>query len=368
MTPLTLFPATAAPAGRTAARPEAQDGEARHLDVPSALRILAGGSALAEWEARSVFGEIMGGGATPAQIGALLMAMRVRGETLDEIVGAARAMRERMVVVDAPEGAVDVCGTGGDGAGTFNISTTVAFVVAACGVPVAKHCNRAMSSKSGAADVLEALGLRLDAPFEAVARAIREVGVGFLFAPRHHSAMRHVGPSRRELGVRTLFNLVGPISSPARARRQLLGVFDRAWVEPMAQALAALGSERAWVVHGEDGLDELTTTGSSTVAELRDGSVRRLTITPEQVGLRRARSEDLAGGDATENAGLLRAVLAGKQGPHRDIVLLNAAAALLVAGRAGTLAEGCALAGEAVDAGAAAGKLDALVRVMEGAA
>ena len=341
---------------------------AEALDMRAVLRGLAEGVPLVRREAHAVFDGVMEGRATPAQIGGLLMAMRVRGETLDEIVGAATAMRARMSRVEAPQGAVDVCGTGGDGAHTFNISTTVAFVVAACGVPVAKHCNRAVTSRSGAADVLEALGIPLDASSEALARAMRETGMGFLFAPRHHEAMRHVAGSRRELGARTLFNLVGPLSNPAGARRQLLGVFDARWLEPMAAALRELGSERAWVVHGEDGLDELTTTGRSEVAELRAGRVRRLVVTPEEAGLARARPEDLEGGDAAENAALLRAVLAGEAGPRRDVVLLNAGAALVVAGRAEGIARGVALAGEAVDSGAASAKLDALLGALEAVA
>lgn len=338
------------------------------LDFRAILKGLATGGVLGEVEARRIFEGVMEGQATPTQIGGLLMALRVRGETLGEIVGAARAMRARMARVEAPAGALDVCGTGGDGASTFNISTTVSFVVAACGVPVAKHCNRAISSRSGAADVLEALGVPLDAPFEVVERAIWEVGIGFLFAPRHHEAMRQVAGSRRELGARTLFNLVGPLTNPANAQRQLLGVFDARWVGVVAEALQALGSEHAWVVHGEDGLDELTTTGRSFVAELRGGQVRRFEVEPGQVGLPRARPEDLEGGDAAENALALRRVLAGEAGPHRDIVLLNAAAALVVAGRVPDLRQGCAVAGEAIDAGAAAARLDALRRAMERAA
>ena len=337
----------------------------RAPDLRAVLRGLATGTPLARGEARAVFDEVMEGRATPAQMGGLLMAMRVRGETLDEIVGAAASMRSRMDRVDAPSGAIDVCGTGGDGAGTINISTTTAFVVAACGVPVAKHCNRAVTSRSGAADVLEALGVPLDATPETLARAMRETGVGFLFAPRHHEAMRHVAASRRELGARTLFNLVGPLSNPAGARRQLLGVFDAAWVPVMAEALRALGSERAWVVHGEDGLDEVTTTGPTLVAELRGDRVRTFEVTPEEAGLSRARPEDLAGGDAAANAVALRLVLQGRTGPHRDIVLLNAAAALVVADRAEGLAEGVRIAADAIDSGAAAAKLEALRRAVE---
>lgn len=334
-------------------------------DLSAVLRGLAEGGSLTRDDARAVFDTMMEGRATSAQIGGLLMAMRVRGETLDEIVGAAGAMRARMSRIEAPDGAVDVCGTGGDGAKTINISTTVAFVVAACGVPVAKHCNRAVTSKSGAADVLEALGVPLDASSAALVRAMRETGVGFLFAPRHHEAMRHVAGSRRELGVRTLFNLVGPLSNPAGARYQLLGVYDPCWLDIMASALHELGSERAWIVHGEDGLDELTTTGQSLVAELRDGRIHTFAISPEDVGLRRVRPEDLEGGNAAENADALRAVLGGKAGPHRDVVLLNAGAALVISGRADTLSNGVALAGEAVDAGAATAKLDELLHALE---
>ena len=334
-------------------------------DLRAVLRGLATGAPLAEREATAVFDEVMEGRATGAQIGGLLMAMRVRGETLAEIVGAARSLRARMDRAEAPAGAVDVCGTGGDGAGTINISTTVAFVVAACGVPVAKHCNRAVTSRSGAADVLEALGVPLDVPAHALARAMRETGVGFLFAPRHHEAMRHVAPSRRELGARTLFNLVGPLANPAGASRQLLGVFDPRWVPVMAEALRALGSERAWVVHGEDGLDEVTTTGRTLVSELRGRAIRSFEVTPEEAGLPRARPEDLLGGGAEANAVALRMVLQGRTGPHRDVVLLNAAAALVVAGRAEGLAEGVSVAARAVDSGAAAAKLDALLRSLE---
>ena len=334
-------------------------------DLRAVLRGLATGAPLPERETTAVFDEMMEGRATPAQIGGLLMAMRVRGETLGEIVGAARSLRSRMDRVEAPEGAVDVCGTGGDGAGTINISTTVSFVLAGCGVPVAKHCNRAVTSRSGAADVLEALGVPLEASPGARARAMRETGVGFLFAPRHHEAMRHVAPSRRDLGTRTLFNLVGPLANPAGARRQLLGVFDARWVQVMAEALRALGSERAWVVHGEDGLDEMTTTGRTFVAELGHGAIRRFEVTPEEAGLPRARPEDLVGGGAEENAVALRLVLQGRTGPHRDVVLLNAAAALVVAGRADGLAEGARIAARAIDAGAAAAKLDALVHAVE---
>ena len=290
------------------------------------------------------------------------MAMRVRGETVEEMTGAVRAMRAHMAAVEAPPGAIDTCGTGGDAVGTLNISTAVALVVAGCGVPVAKHGNRSVSSKSGAADVLEALGVNLDAPLDTLAGTLREAGVAFLFAQRHHAAMRHVAQSRRDLGTRTIFNLLGPLSNPAGARRQLLGVFGPAWLQPVAETLRLLGSERAWVVHGGDGLDELTTTTTSLVAELRDGAVRRFEVRPEEAGVPRATLDDLRGGDAHANAVELRALLRGRAGPYRDVVVLNAAAALVVAGRADALAPGAELARQAIDAGAAAARLDALVR------
>lgn len=331
-------------------------------DLRPILRLVAGGATLSAAQTEAAFGLIMQGAATPAQIGGLLMAMRVRGETVDEIIGAVRAMRAHMVPVTAPEGAIDTCGTGGDGAHTLNISTAVAFVVAGCGVPVAKHGNRAISSRSGAADVLEALGINLEAPFEAVSRAMHEEKIGFLFAPRHHGATRHVGPSRRDLGARTIFNLLGPLSNPSEARRQLLGVFGAEWLVPVAEVLRALGSERAWVVHGGDGLDELTTTTHSHVAELRDGVITCFEVAPEQAGLPRAAPDDLKGGDAKDNAAALRALLHGDGGPYRDIVVLNAAAALMIAGKADGLRPGAELAQRAIDSGAAAARLESLVR------
>ena len=332
-------------------------------DLRPILHQLAAGSTLTEAQTTDAFDVMMRGLATPSQVGGLLMAMRVRGETVDEIAGAARAMREHMTTVDAPDGTIDVCGTGGDASGTLNISTAVSFVVAGCGVPVAKHGNRALSSKSGAADVLEVLGVNLDAPIETGAEALREARIGFLFAPRFHASTRHVGISRRELGTRTVFNLLGPLSNPAGARRQLLGVYAPQWVEPVAHVLHALGSESAWVVHGGDGLDELTTTMHSQVAELYAGQVRRFEITPEDAGLERASPESLKGGDASENAARLRALLDGEPGPYRDIVLLNAAAALIVAERAATLKQGVETARAAIDGGAASATLEALVRI-----
>ena len=320
-------------------------------DLRPTLHHLATGAALTEDQTTRAFDVMMRGLATPSQVGGLLMAMRVRGETVEEITGAARAMRAHMTPVAAPEGTVDVCGTGGDASGTVNISTAVSFVVAGCGVPVAKHGNRALSSKSGAADVLEALGVNLDAPIETGEEALREAGVGFLFAPRFHASVRHVGISRRELGTRTVFNLLGPLSNPAGARRQLLGVYAPEWVEPVAHVLHALGSHSAWVVHGDDGLDELTTTTRSQVAELYAGQVRCFEVTPEDAGIGRASPESLKGGDAAENAMKLRAVLGGELGAYRDIVLLNTAAALIVAERATTLKQGAELARASIDTG-----------------
>jgi anthranilate phosphoribosyltransferase len=332
-------------------------------DLKGLIGRVAGGTRLEAAEAEQAFDIIMSGNATPAQMGGFLMALRVRGEAVEEIVGAARAMRAKMHRLEAPPGAIDTCGTGGDAKGTYNISTCAAFIVAACGVPVAKHGNRALSSKSGAADVLIALGVDVDADMALVQRALFEVGMTFLMAPRHHSAMRHVGPTRVELGTRTIFNLLGPLSNPCRVKRQVLGVFAAEWVEPLAQVLKDLGHERAWVVHGAGGLDELSTLGPSQVAELKDGQVRRFELAPEELGLPRAKLEDLQGGDGEVNARALRAVLEGRKGPFRDIALLTSAAALLVAGKAADLKQGLALATQALDAGKAKDKLEALVRL-----
>ncbi|KJS39572.1 MAG: anthranilate phosphoribosyltransferase [Rhodospirillaceae bacterium BRH_c57] len=324
---------------------------------------LATGATLTETEAKAAFNVIMSGEATPAQIGAFLMALRVRGETVDEISAAASIMRAKATRLQAPEGAVDTCGTGGDARGTFNISTGAALVVAGAGVPVAKHGNKAMSSKSGSADVLGSLGVNLDAETAHVEAAMREAGIGFLMAPRHHSAMRHVGPVRTELGTRTIFNLLGPLSNPAGAKRQLMGVFAREWVEPLAIVLGRLGAVHAMVVHGADGLDELTTTGVSHVAEFKDGKVTTYDVTPEDAGLPRAHMDALAGGDAEQNAQVIRDMLDGKPGAYRDIVCLNAAAALIVGGRAATLMEGAKLAAQAIDSGAAKAVLANLVEI-----
>jgi anthranilate phosphoribosyltransferase len=327
------------------------------------LAVVADGRSLAFDEAREAFAIMIAGDATPAQMAGFLMGLRVRGETVEEIAAGATVMRERMVRVQAPAGAVDTCGTGGDGAGTYNISTAAALVVAACGVPVAKHGNRGLSSRSGSSDVLQALGVDIEAPVPVIEEAIATAGIGFMMAPRHHGAMRHVAGPRLELGTRTIFNLLGPLANPAGVRRQLVGVFAARWVEPLARVLGRLGAERAWVVHGSDGLDELTTTGPSLVAEWDGREVRSFEVGPEDAGLPRARAEDLRGGDAAHNAEAVRAVLAGVRGPYRDAVLLAAAGALVVAGRARDLVEGAALAAEAVDSGRAAATLERLVRI-----
>jgi anthranilate phosphoribosyltransferase len=324
---------------------------------------VATGATLTRDEAAHAFDKMMSGEATPSQMGGLLMGLRLRGETVDEITGAVATMRAKMLPVQAPAGAIDVVGTGGDAAGSYNISTCAAFVVAGAGVPVAKHGNRALSSKSGAADVLSALGVRIDLAPDAIGRCIREAGIGFMFAPAHHPAMKHVGPTRVELGTRTIFNLLGPLSNPAGVKRQMVGVFARPWIEPLAAVLGALGSERAIVVHGSDGLDEITTAGPTFVAELSGGKVKSYEIKPEDVGLSRAKSEELKGGDAEVNAAALRAVLGAQHGPFRDVALFNAAAALYVAGKAKTLQEGLELAKKSVDTGAAQQRLDRLIAI-----
>jgi anthranilate phosphoribosyltransferase len=295
-------------------------------------------------------------------VAAALTAMRMRGETLGEVTACARAMRKAAVMLDHGFSVIDVCGTGGDGLHTLNISTAVGFVAAGGGLKVAKHGNRALSSKSGTADVLTELGVNIAATQAQQLQALDEAGICFMFAPAHHGAMRHVSPIRAELGFRTVFNLLGPLTNPARAQRQLLGVFDSRWVEPLARVLGALGAERAWVVHGQ-GMDEITTTGETQVAEWRDGQVRLFRITPEAVGLPRASLADLTGGSPAENAGALRELLAGAEGPYRDIVLLNAAAAFLVADRVETLREGVELAAAVLDDGRAKAALDRLVEI-----
>ena len=322
---------------------------------------VATGASLSQAEAASAFNDMLSGEVTPAQMGAFLMALRVRGETVEEITGAVSAMRAKMLRVSAPADAIDIVGTGGDGHGSYNVSTLASLIVAACGVAVAKHGNRAASSKSGSSDVLTALGVRIGLPAEQVAACIRDAGIGFMMAQTHHAAMRHVGAVRSELGARTIFNLLGPLSNPAGVRRQLLGVFSVAWLEPLAQVLRNLGSERVWLVHGADGLDEVTTTGATKVTALEDGQIRSFEITPEDAGLPRAHLADLKGGDADFNAAALRAVLDGAKNAYRDIAIINAAAALIVAGKAKDLKEGAGLAQNALDSGAARDTLAALI-------
>ncbi len=325
------------------------------------LARVGSGATLSLGEAEDAFAAIMDGEATQAQIAALLTALHVRGETVGELLGATRAMRARMTRVAAPPGAMDVCGTGGDGACTLNVSTATAFVVAACGVPVAKHGNRALTSRAGGSDVLAALGIDLDVPPASLERHLREYGLAFLFAPRHHPALRHAAQARSEIGFRTIFNLLGPLSNPAGVRLQLTGVYDPAWCAPMAETLGALGTERAWLVHGR-GLDELTLAGTTQVAEWRDGTLRQFSVTPDQAGLPEAPIDAIRGGDAAHNAAALRALLQGAPGAYRDTVLLNAAAALIVAGRAGDLREGVGQARTALDRGAALDVMERLVR------
>jgi anthranilate phosphoribosyltransferase len=324
---------------------------------------VATGAELTVEESATAFDRMMSGEATPSQMGALLMALRVRGETVDEITGAVTTMRAKMLTVTAPAGAIDVVGTGGDASGSYNISTCAAFIVAGAGVPVAKHGNRALSSRSGAADVLAALGVRIDLAPEAISRCIADAGIGFMFAPLHHPAMKHVGPTRVELGTRTIFNLLGPLSNPAGVKRQMVGVFSRHWVEPLAKVLGRLGSERAIVVHGSDGLDEITTAGPTSVASLENGTVRTFEISPEDVGLPKADPKRLLGGDAEANATALLSVLKGEKSPYRDVAMFNAAAALVVAGCAKDFAGGMALARTSIDSGEAEGRLDRLIAV-----
>ncbi len=321
---------------------------------------LADGVPLTRKEAENAFSVIMSGEATPSQIGAFLMGLRVRGETVEEIAGAVSVMRAKMLKVEAPVEAMDIVGTGGDASGTYNVSTAAAFIVAGAGVPVAKHGNRAISSKSGAADALAALGVNLDLSPDAIATCIRQAGVGFMFAPAHHAAMRHVGPTRIEMGTRTIFNLLGPLANPAGVRRQLLGVFSPQWLLPLAEVLRELGSTDVWVVHG-DGLDELTTTGTTRVAILKDGVIRETEITPEMAELPRASLSDLTGGEGQHNASALKAVLQGERSAYRDIAVLNAAAALMVAGQARSLPDAARLAERSIDTGAAHATLEKLV-------
>ncbi len=332
-------------------------------DFKDLIALAAEGHDLSDEQTAQAFELMMSGKVTPGQMGGFLMALRVKGETVDEISGGVRVMRDKAVAVSAPEGAIDTCGTGGDAAGTLNISTATAFVIAGCGVPVAKHGNKAQSSKSGSADVLAKLGVKLDVCAERISQCITEAGLGFMMAPFHHTAMRHVSSVRAELGTRTIFNLIGPLANPAGTCRQLVGVFAKQWLKPMAEVLQKLGSERVWVVHGSDGLDELTTTGISYVASLSEGKIELFEVSPEDAGLSRATLNDLKGGDADYNAHKIDELLDGKQSPYRDIVLLNSAAALIVADKVNSLEEGVEAAAAAIDGGHARSVLNNLVEL-----
>jgi anthranilate phosphoribosyltransferase len=332
------------------------------MELTALIKSVEAGETLSAEAMEFALDQMTEGALPPAAMGAFLLKLRERGETVEEVTGAAHLLRARMTPVTAPAGTIDIVGTGGDGHNTYNVSTCAAFVAAGSGALVAKHGNRSVSSLSGASDVLSALGVKLDIAPDVIARAIEYAGVGFMWAPMHHPAMKVWAPVRAKLGVRTMFNVLGPICNPARVTRQLVGVYDRRWLEPIATVLGNLGSTHAWVVHGHDGLDEVSTTGPTTVAELKDGRVRVFEVTPEDAGLPRARLADLKGGDAKANATALRGVLDGHGGPYRDIVLLNSAAALVVAGRARDLKQGIELADAAIDSGAA---VTALVRLVE---
>jgi len=335
-------------------------------DFKTIIARLAEGQPLDATTARAAFETVMSGEATPAQIAAFLMGLRVRGETVEEITAGATVMRERALRVIAPSDAIDVVGTGGDGIGTWNISTATAIVVAAAGIPVAKHGNRKASSLSGTADALQELGVNFDIDPATIAKCIEKAGIGFMFAQTHHAAMKHVAPVRGDLGIKTVFNMLGPLSNPALVKRQLLGVFAASWIEPFAEVLRNLGSTSAWVVHGSDGMDEITTTGPTAVAELKDGKIRVFEVTPEDAGLRRASIDELKGGDPAENAAAIRRLFDGEPGAYRDIVLLNTAAALIISGKASSLKEGVGVAAKIVDSGAARETLAKLVAASNG--
>ena len=324
---------------------------------------VADGKSLSRAEAKIAFNILMSGEATPSQVAGFLMALRVRGETVDEISGAVEVMREKMTLVSAPPDAIDIVGTGGDASGSYNISTCAAFIAAGAGLKVAKHGNRALSSKSGAADVLLALGVKIDITPEMIAACISETGLGFMFAPAHHSSMKHVGPTRMELGTRTIFNLLGPLSNPAGVKRQVTGVFSRHWVEPLAHVLQNLGSEACWICHGEGGMDEIVPTGTTWISQLKNGTISSFELTPEEVGVKRSLPEQLRGGDANHNAQALRKVLAGEASPYADAAIMTAAAALVVAATAPDLQAGLVRAREAVKSSAARDALQGLVKV-----
>ena len=323
----------------------------------------ADGKPLTRDEARTAFNIMMSGDATPSQIAGLLMALRVRGETVDEITGAVEIMREKMIRVVALPGAIDIVGTGGDASGSYNISTCAAIVAAGAGLKVAKHGNRALSSKSGAADVLMALGVKIDLSTEKISECISEAGVGFMFAPAHHASMKYVGPTRVELGTRTIFNLLGPLSNPAGVKKQITGVFSKTWVEPLAHVLKNLGSDACWICHGEGGLDEIVPSGTTWISELKNGKISSFEVTPETVGLKRSRLEDLKGGDAAQNATALRAVIQGEKSAFRDAVVMTTGAALLMDNKAKNYSEGVRISEKAIDNGAALKCLDILIKV-----
>lgn len=330
------------------------------------MAILADGKKLPYDTAVRAFQIIMSGGATPAQMGAFLMAMRIRGESVEEITAGAVAMRAKAKTITVPPGTIDTCGTGGDARGTYNISTAAAFVLAACGVPVAKHGNRSVSSQSGSADVLTMLGVKVDPEVPIIERCLEKAGICFLMAPRFHPAMRHVAPVRQEMGVRTVFNILGPLSNPAKPDFQLLGVYSPALLEPMAQVLKQLGAKAAWVVHGSDGLDELSLSGASQVAELKDGQVRRFEVVPEDAGLPRASLDDIRGRDPQYNANALMQALSGVESAYRNAVVYNAAAGLVVASKAGDLKQGVEMARDAIDSGRAHSALKKLIEYSNG--
>lgn len=335
--------------------------------LKSVIYKVSTGATLERNEMRTALDAMMSGTATPAQMGAFLMALRVRGETIEEITGAAEFMRARMTAVKAPDDAIDIVGTGGDSHGTYNVSTCSALVAAGAGAKIAKHGNRSVSSKSGASDVLSALGVKLDISHETIVDCIEEAGVGFLWAPMHHAAMKHWAPIRAELGIRTIFNVLGPICNPANVKRQIVGVYSAELVKPIANVLNNLGSDHVWVVHGHDGLDEMTTTGSTTIAELKGGKVNMFEITPADAGLLPAKMSDLIGGDANVNAEAIRRVLDGNREPYRDIVLLNAGAALVVAGIVDNLRDGVQAAAASIDTGMAKHVLAKLVETSNAA-
>jgi anthranilate phosphoribosyltransferase len=331
--------------------------------IKEAINLLVSGINLSESEMAACMTEIMEGKTSDAQIGSFLTALRIKGETVDEITGAARIMRDKAATIKAPAGVLDTCGTGGDMSHTFNISTTTALVVAAAGIPVAKHGNRAVSSHSGSADVLESLGVRIELPPEKVEKCLFDTGFGFLFAPLFHPAMKYAIGPRREMGIRTIFNILGPITNPAGAKRQVLGVFSSKLTDPLAQVLGNLGAEDAMVVHGEDGLDEITITNGTKVSRFVNGGVENMYFSPEDFGLPRAKKEDLLGKDKEENAAMTLKILQGDHGPKRDIVLINSAAAITVSGKTDDLLEAIEMARASIDSGKALEKLEEIKKI-----